>query len=201
MGLYSEHILPRLVHRALSRAPFAEQRPRCVGQAAGRVLEIGFGSGLNLPFYGPGVTSLLAVEPSALARRLAAPLLAASPLEAEFIGLDGQTLPLADASVDCVVSTWTLCTLPDIEQALAEVRRVLRPGGRLHFLEHGRSPDASVARWQERLNPLHRCLAGGCNLDRHPGECAARSGLEVERCEEFDLPYGRLVGLQIHSRL
>jgi ubiquinone/menaquinone biosynthesis C-methylase UbiE len=150
----------------------------------GEVLEVGFGSGLNLPHLPPAATKLYAVDPAELGRRLAAERLAEAPVPVEFVGLDGQDLPLEDDSVDRVLSTWTLCTIPDADRALHEVRRVLRPGGTFHFVEHGRSPDAKVARWQDRLNPIQQRVAGGWAAWRSlmgaavfdPSTAVARSG-------------------------
>jgi ubiquinone/menaquinone biosynthesis methyltransferase len=135
VGLYREQLLPRLLHVSMRGWPFGAQRPRCVARAAGRVLEIGFGSGLNLPHYGPEVSELLALEPSAVARRLARDAIARAPFPVRFLGLEASSIPLDDACADCVVSTWTLCTVPDVAGALAEIRRVLRPGGELIVLD------------------------------------------------------------------
>ena len=188
VGLWSSQCLPRLLHLTMRGFPFRQQRPRCVGAAAGRVLEIGFGSGLNLSHYGPGVRELLALEPSPVAWRLARKAVERAPFPVTLVGLDAGSIPLEDASVDGVVSTWTLCTVPDIAAALAEVRRVLRPGGRLLFLEHGLSPRPRVARWQARLDPLHRRCAGGCRLTRDIPRLVRGSGLELTELTEFDLP-------------
>lgn len=196
VGLYAEHVLPRILHFAMARRLFEEQRPRCVGAARGRVLEVGFGSGFNLPHYGRKVSEVLAVEPSALSRRLAAPLVSRSPLPVRYLAPERDRLPLEDASVDSVVSTWTLCTVPDLHALLVELGRLLRPGGRLLFLEHGRSPDARVARWQDRLTPLQRRLAGGCHLNRAIPELVGAAGFALERLEEFDLA-GPRVGVHM----
>jgi ubiquinone/menaquinone biosynthesis C-methylase UbiE len=133
------------------------------------------------------VTSVRAVEPSEGGRHLAAARVAASPVPVEFVGLDGAHLPLEDASVDHVLTTWTLCTIPDVAQALAEVRRVLRPGGALHFVEHGRSPHEKVARWQDRLTPIQRKVAGGCHLNRQIDELIADAGLALTRLEHPEI--------------
>jgi ubiquinone/menaquinone biosynthesis C-methylase UbiE len=144
------------------------------------VLEIGFGSGLNLPEYPATVERVLAVDPSGVGRTLAAKRIAASPIPVEFVGLDGQDIPLGDASVDAALSTFTLCTIPDPTRALAEVRRVIRPNGRLHFLEHGLCPDPDVARWQHRCNGMQQRVAGGCNLDRAVDRLVDDAGFEIE---------------------
>ena len=187
MGLYADHVLPRLVHLAMRGEPFASERPAAVARARGRVLELGFGSGLNLPHYGPAVTELLALDPALLGRRLARPAIERAPFPVGFVELEGARFALEDDAVDQVVSTWTLCTIPDLAVALAEVRRVLRPGGALLFLEHGRSPDARVRRWQRRLEPLQKRLAGGCHLTRDVPALLRAAGYELRELRELDL--------------
>jgi ubiquinone/menaquinone biosynthesis C-methylase UbiE len=185
MGWYAEHVVPRLANRMLGGQQYEPMRARAASGLDGLVLEVGFGSGLNVPHYPAGVERVLAVDPALVGRRLAAERVAASPVPVEYIGLDGQELPLADGTVDGVLTTWTLCTIPDIDAALQEIHRVLRPGGTLHFLEHGRSPDPRVARWQDRLTPIQRRLAGGCHLNRRHDELIATSGLHIDRIENF----------------
>jgi SAM-dependent methyltransferase len=163
MGLYQRYLLPRLVQCACGSPVIERQRQKVVPQAQGEVLEIGFGSGLNLPHYRRNrVSKLWALEPSAEMRALAAPHVAASGLNLHWLDLPGEALPLPDTSVDCVVMTYTLCSIPDAAAALAQLRRVLRPGGRLLFCEHGAAPDADVRRWQDRLDGLWGKFAGGC---------------------------------------
>jgi ubiquinone/menaquinone biosynthesis C-methylase UbiE len=183
MGWYREHVLPRLVDRACGTAELRAWRRNVVVGLEGDVVEIGFGSGLNVPLYPAEVRRVFAVEPAATARRLAEQRVAEAAVEVEHVGLRGEEIPLEDASCDAALSTFTLCTIPDVAQALAEVRRVLKPGGALHFLEHGRSPDPSVARWQERLEPMQRRLADGCHLTRIPDELVAAAGFELVRVE------------------
>ncbi len=190
MGLYGNHILPRLVDFGMRGEMFSELRPRAVGELEGRVLEIGFGSGLNLPHYGSGVTQLLALEPAELGRKLARKRIEASGMDVEFVGLDGANIPLGDDSIDAVACTWTLCTIPAVQKALSEVRRVLRPGARFHFLEHGHSRDAGVARWQDRINPMQKFMCGGCHLNRKIDELVRASGLEIRRLDEFYMKKG-----------
>jgi SAM-dependent methyltransferase len=184
VGLYREHVLPRLVDRACRTPAMATWRVAVTEGLEGRVVEIGFGSGLNLEHYPAAVDVVLAVEPAAVARRLAGRRIASSRVPVEHVGLDGQSIPLADASVDAALSTFTLCTIPDVHQALAELRRVLRPGGRLHFLEHGLAPEATVAAWQRRLEPLQRQLAGGCHLTRDIPALITDAGYVIERVEQ-----------------
>jgi ubiquinone/menaquinone biosynthesis C-methylase UbiE len=148
------------------------------------MVEIGFGSGLNLPHLPADVDVVLAVEPAELARRIAQPRIDAASVRVEHVGLDGQSVPLDDASCDAALSTFTLCTVPDPAGALAELRRVVRPGGRLHVLEHGISPDPGVAVWQRRLDPVQRRLADGCHLTRDPLVLLADAGFKVEWVEQ-----------------
>jgi ubiquinone/menaquinone biosynthesis C-methylase UbiE len=183
MGLYREHVLPRLVDRACGTADLQRWRSRVVEGLHGTVVEIGFGSGLNVGLYPPEVELVYAVEPAAVARRLAEPRIAAAGVRVEHIGLRGEEIPLDDRTCDAALSTFTLCTIPDVTQALAEVRRVLRPGGRFHFLEHGLAPDEGVATWQRRLEPLQRRFADGCHLTRDATALVAAAGFEIERRE------------------
>jgi ubiquinone/menaquinone biosynthesis C-methylase UbiE len=194
MGFYGKRVLPRLVDVALSGRAFAELRAQVASGLEGEVLEVGFGSGRNVPYYSPGVTRVLAVDPAVVGRKLAAQRVSASPIPIEYVGLDGERLPLDDVSVDHALTTWTLCTIPDIDRALGEIHRVLRPGGALHFLEHGRAPDPKVARWQDRLTPIQRRIAGGCHLNRRIDELVAGSGLVVTRLDNFFMPGPKAFG-------
>ena len=186
MSFYRDQVLPRVIDTIMRRNDLDELRARVASKLTGDVLEIGFGSGLNVPFYPAGVTRVWALDPATVGRKLAASRVAASPVPVEYIGLDAQRIPLPDASVDSVLTTWTLCTIPDVAGALAEVRRVLRPGGTLAFIEHGRSPDPKVARAQHRLEPLHRRMLGGCHLTRPIDHIITASGLELT---ELDTSY------------
>ena len=185
MGVYADHVLPRLIDKACGTKSAHELRDRVCRALTGEVVEIGFGSGHNVQHYPEAVTGVTAVEPSDLAWRLASDRVAASHVPVRRVGLDAQRLPLPDDSFDAALSTWTMCTIPDLPLALAELRRVLRPGGRLHFLEHGRAPDAAVRAWQDRLNGLNQRLAGGCNLNRPIREQLAEAGFEIEEVEVF----------------
>lgn len=194
MGFYEERILPRFVDLALSGRQFTKLRAAVASQLEGEVLEVGFGSGRNVPHYPPAVKRVRAVDPAVAGRKLAAKRIAASSVPVEYIGLDGEALPLEDASVDCVLTTWTLCTIPDVGSALTEIRRVLRPGGRLHFLEHGRSPSPKVARWQDRLTPIQRRIAGGCHLNRPINELVSDAGLDVREIDNYYLKGPKTLG-------
>ena len=158
-------------------------RARIAAGLDGEVLEIGFGSGLNIPFYPAGIKRVWAVDPASAGRKLAAKRVAACAVPIEYVGLDAQTLPVGDASVDHVLSTWTLCTVPDPELALAEITRVLRPGGTFHFIEHGLAPDARIAWVQERLTPVQRRVFGGCHLNRPIDRLVTGAGLKLTRLE------------------
>lgn len=185
MGFYENQVLPRAIDKMLGNADMQKVRAKSLVGLAGVVLEIGFGSGPNVPLYPVEVTKVLAVDPAVVGRTLAAKRVAASAIPIEYVGLDGSRLPMGDDSVDSVLSTWTLCTIPDVGTALAEARRVLKPGGALFFLEHGLSEDEKVARRQRRFNPIQKKVAGGCNLDRDIDALVREAGFEVERMKRF----------------
>ncbi len=185
MGFYEDRILPRVIDLMLGSKSMGELRTRALEGLSGTVVEIGFGSGTNVPYYPADVEKVFAVDPSELGRKLAAKRLAASTVPVEFVGLDGSALPVDDASVDAVLSTWTLCTIPDVDGALREVGRVLKPGGRLFFLEHGLADDPKVAKRQHRLDGLQQKVAGGCHLDRDHAALITTSGLEIEHLSNF----------------
>ncbi len=164
---YDRHVLPYLIDMACGIRPVARQREKVVPLAQGRVLEVGIGTGLNIPFYDKSrVTRVTGVDPALRMHSLAQKRIAQAGLDVDLIGLSAERLPVDDASFDTVVCTYTLCTIPDPAAALAEMRRVLKPGGQLLFSEHGRAPDANVSKWQTRLQPYWSKLAGGCMLDR-----------------------------------
>jgi ubiquinone/menaquinone biosynthesis C-methylase UbiE len=183
MGFYQDRILPFVIHRAMRQRNLAAYRDRVVPAAEGRVLEIGIGSGLNLPFYTRKAEHVIGLDPSprllSMARQAARPAL--GPVE--FVEGSAEAVPLEDGSVDTVVTTWTLCSIPDVARSLRELRRVLKPGGRLLFVEHGRAPDASVRWWQDRLNPAWKRLGGGCHLNRAIETLIEGAGFQFERIE------------------
>lgn len=185
MGVYGDQVLPRIINTACGMKAANPLRERVCSGLQGEVVEIGFGSGLNVPFYPAAVDRVAAVEPADLGWKLAAKRVAASPVTIERAGLDGQQLPFDDATFDAAVSTWTMCTIPDVAAALAEVRRVLRPGGTLHFVEHGLAPDEGVARWQHRLEPLQKRLFGGCHLTRQITDLITAAGFTIAEVDVF----------------
>ncbi len=189
MSFYDDHVLPHLIGIACATPQIMKQRSLLVPAAEGRVLEVGFGSGTNLGFYDPTkVERLFALEPSEGMRRKAAKAVSASPLDIEWLGLPGEEIPLEDDSVDTVVLTYTACTIPDAAAALAQMRRVLKPGGRLLFSEHGAAPDAGVAKWQGRIEPVWKVLAGGCHLTRKPDQMIEAAGFRIEDLTAGYLP-------------
>jgi ubiquinone/menaquinone biosynthesis C-methylase UbiE len=188
MGFYNDFILPRLCDLAMRNKQLLPFRQRVIGAAKGRVLEIGVGAGANLPFYRAEVTALLALEP---APKLVAMAKCASrqvSMPVSFIEASAEAIPLDAQSVDTVVTTWTLCSIPQAAMALAEMRRVLRPGGGLLFVEHGLAPDAGVRRWQDRLTPAWRCMCGGCHLNRPIRSMIEGAGFRIDRIETGYIP-------------
>ena len=169
MNVYDKWILPRLTDLVMRNKEATRYRSQLVPKACGTVLEIGVGSGLNLPFYGTAVSRFYGLDPSEQLLQMARERASAATFPVEFLAHPGEEIPLDDGCLDMVVTTWTLCTIPDPLKALKEMRRVLKPGGTLLFAEHGLAPDANVRGWQERLNPLWRKLTGGCNLNMEDG--------------------------------
>lgn len=185
MGVYAEHVLPRLVNVACGVKSAAPLRSRVCEGLHGQVVEIGFGSGHNVPFYPDAVSAVIAIEPADLGWKLAQKRLADASVPVERSGLDGQSLPLPNGSCDSALSTWTLCTIPDAAAALREVRRVLKPGGTLHFVEHGLAPDEPVQRWQHRLEPMNKRLLGGCHLTREIVDLVTSAGFTIAEVAVF----------------
>jgi SAM-dependent methyltransferase len=199
MDWWSERVVPHLTDLALRGKDIDELREETCHGLHGRVLEIGFGSGLNLRFYPDSVTSVAAVEPSDVGWRMSEKRRSAADVPVRRSGLDGQHLAEEDAEFDTALVTFSLCTIPDPALALAEVRRVLRPGGSLHFLEHGLAPDAGVARWQRRLDPVQRRVCGGCHLSRDVPGLVGAAGLEVDEIRAEYQPGPRVMRPWIHS--
>jgi ubiquinone/menaquinone biosynthesis C-methylase UbiE len=185
MGFYEHQVAPRFADLVMSRRELTPIRARVAASLAGDVLEVGFGSGRNVPHYPAAVTQVRAVDPAIIGRKLAAKLVAASGVPVEYADLDGQALSLESASIDHMLTTWTLYSIPDFDRALSQILRVLRSGGSFHFVEHGRSPDPIVAGWQDRLTPIQRRVAGGCHLNRPIDELVRNSGLELMHPENY----------------
>jgi len=189
MGFYEDRVLPHLINFTCSSPPVLKQREKVVPRAEGRVLEIGMGSGINLRFYDPQrVEFVWGLEPSAGMRRKAQHNLASSPIDVKWLDLPGEEVPLEDDSADTVLLTFTLCTIPDFRTALAQMRRVLKPGGKLLFCEHGEASDPSVARWQDRINPFWKRIAGGCNINRPIPTFLEDAGFKICELETMYLP-------------
>ncbi|MFD9725723.1 class I SAM-dependent methyltransferase [Streptomyces sp. NPDC059072] len=187
MGFYGERILPRIIDLACGVKQARPLRRRVCEGLSGEVVEIGFGSGHNVPFYPPEVTGVAAVEPSDLGWKLAADRVGASRIPVRRAGLDGRSLPFGDGTFDAALCTWTLCTVPDPGAALRELRRVLKPGGTLHFVEHGLAPegDPRVRDWQRRLEPLNKRLLGGCHLTRPTVDMVEAAGFTITALDVF----------------
>ena len=189
MSFYEDRILPRLIGLACGSKPTRKQREKIVHRAYGDVLEIGFGGGLNLPYYDKSrVRRVFGLEPSEGMRRSAARMIDASAIDVELIDLPGEEIPLDDNSVDSILVTYTLCTIPDVIAALQEMRRVLKPGGHLFYCEHGKAPDAGVLKWQRRMNPAWRRVAGGCNMDRDIPALLEAGGFVIEEDNRMYIP-------------
>jgi SAM-dependent methyltransferase len=185
MGIYGEQILPRIINVACGLKAVAPLRQRVCERLEGDVVEIGFGSGLNVPFYPRAVSRVAAIEPADVGWKLAEKRLRETSVPVQRSGLDGQSLPFPDDSFDAALSTWTMCTIPDIAAALAELRRVLKPGATLHFVEHGLAPDERVRRWQHRLEPVQKRLFGGCHLTRPIPDLLAGAGFTIADLDVF----------------
>ena len=180
MGVYRDRILPRFIDKACGNERIGAWRSRCLEGIGGVVVEPGFGSGTNLPYYPSEVTKVYAVDPATLGQELAADRLAESTIDVEFVGLDGQHLSLGDASCDAGVLTFTLCTIPDPMAALAELRRVIKPGGTLHFCEHGLAPTEKLQKMQYRIDPVQKRLFDGCHVSRDHPDLLTQAGFDIE---------------------
>ncbi len=189
MGFYENRILPHVIDIGCGSPPIAKQREKVVPRARGRVLEVGMGSGLNLPFYDPAhVEFVWGLEPSEGMRRKAQSRLAAAPFEIKWLDLPGEEIPLEDDCADTVLLTYTLCTISDFRTALAQMRRVLKPEGTLLFSEHGAAPDPGVRKWQDRINPIWKRLAGGCNINREVPRAIEEAGFKIQELDTMYLP-------------
>ena len=193
MAFYSKYILPRLIDLAMKNPATTECRSRIVPRATGRVLDVGIGSGLNLPFYGPCVTKLWGIDPSSELLEMTRPMLKSVPFPVELLTHSAEEIPLPESSIDTIVLTWTLCSIPDPARALREMRRVLRVGGQLIFAEHGLSPDHGIQAWQHRLNPIWRRIAGGCNMDRKIDDLLLAGGFKTAELSTSYLPGPRIL--------
>jgi ubiquinone/menaquinone biosynthesis C-methylase UbiE len=187
VSLYHHYVFPRLLDLAMSSRLLRKPRDRTLAPARGRILEIGFGTGMNLTHYPANVKRIEAIDPDLDLDRLSMPRIARAAIAVDFHHLDAAHLPFEDARFDTVVSTFTLCSIPDVVHALGEIRRVLKPDGQFLFLEHGRAPDAGVARWQDRLNEAWKPLAGGCHLNRPVRTLVEEAGLTLDRAEAYYL--------------
>lgn len=183
MGLYQDHVLPRLIHLSMRQRNLAAYRARVIPAAQGRVLEIGIGSGLNLPYYGTTVERVIGLDPSPKLLAMAREAARRTTIPFDLIEDSAEAIPLDNRSIDTVVTTWTMCSIPDVQRALGEMRRILKPGGRLLFVEHGHSPDPGVRRWQDHLTPIWRRVGGGCHLNRAIRELIEGAGFRIERIE------------------
>lgn len=193
VGFYDDHVLPRIVNLVLNNKAMRPLRSRAMEGLSGEVLELGFGSGANVGLYPEEVTRVMGVEPSQVSVSMAAGAIRRSPVPVEVIGLDGQSIPLEDDSVDNVLTTWTLCTIPDLDAALSEVRRVLRPGGAMYYLEHGLSANPKVARRQNMFNGIQKRIAGGCHLNREIDSILVDAGFELDHPAEFQIAGPRIM--------
>lgn len=197
-GFYAQHIFPRLMDWVMRDTRFQAEREQTLRQLHGSVLEIGFGTGLNLPHYPKAVTWLTAVEPQIVLPERVSQRREEAPMPVEVVRVTAEHLPFQDGTFDCALSTWTLCTIPDVLAALREARRVLKPDGMLVFLEHGRSEDANLARWQDRLNPLQRLFACGCNLNRRIDGLVAEAGFKITQLDRYTMPGLPRIGAEMY---
>lgn len=188
MGIYSNYIFPRVLNSFMSSGQFKKQRKKLLESVGGEILEIGFGTGLNLEFYPEHVRKITAIDPNAGMNQVAQRNIKKSGIEVDSRILSGENLPIEDRSFDTVVCTWTLCSIPDAQRALREVKRVLRPGGRFFFVEHGLAPDPAVQKWQHRLTPIQKVIGDGCHLNRPIDQMVTGEGFKLSEIETFYMP-------------
>jgi len=189
VGFYARHVLPRIINLAMRNKEITRLRQAWVPKASGDVLEIGIGSGMNLPFYSSEVKRVFGVDPSLELQRMARERATGRPVNVEFLSQSAEDpIPLPSESVDTIVMTWTLCSIPNAPKALEQMRRVLKPGGKLIFIEHGRAPDRGVAIWQDRLTPTWKRIGGGCHLNRKVDELITQAGFQITELRRFYLP-------------
>jgi ubiquinone/menaquinone biosynthesis C-methylase UbiE len=188
VGLYRESVLPWLTHLAMRQSRLVPYRNRILSDASGRTLEIGIGSGLNLPFYGSGVQEVIGLDPSKKLLQMASKAKRRNPITVQLIEGTAEAIPIEHKTIDTVITTWTMCSVPDIRRALTEMRRVLTPNGRLLFVEHGVAPEANVRKWQDNLTPAWKCISGGCHLNRAIAELIESAGFRVERLDTGYMP-------------
>jgi len=189
MSIWEEYFVPPFINLACGAKPIRYQRQKVVPKARGEVLEVGFGSGLNMPYYNSdNVSRVFALEPSAGMRKRAAERVAASDIPVEFLDLPGEQIPLEDKSVDTVLITYTMCTIPDVMTALAGIKRVIKPGGEMIFCEHGLAPDENIRKWQERIEPIWKPIGGGCHLTRSVPDMLGAAGFEIVEIDQMYLP-------------
>ena len=193
MGLYSKYVLPHLIDLSMKDRATTKCRSEIIPKATGRVLEIGIGSGLNFPYYGPSVTHVWGIDPSQELLAMVRPKISTAPCSVELLCESAEQIPLDSASADTIVLTWSLCTIPNASRALGEMRRVLRPGGAVIFAEHGLALDPGVRRWQERINPLWKRVAGGCNMDRKIDELITGAGFNIKELRTCYFPGPRIL--------
>lgn len=199
MGWYEKYVLPKLIDSACAQKPMRRLRERYVPQASGDVLEIGIGSGLNLAHYGPGVTSITGLDPAAALTSRARSRAEALGRPVQVLGVSGEEIPADDARFDSLVCTWTLCSIPNVYAALREMHRVLKPGGRLYFIEHGRAPEAGVQKWQRRLEPLWKKIGGGCHLTRKADELIQDAGFDLTELDAGYQPGPKFAAFMTHG--
>ena len=198
-GLYERYVLPKLIETACSQPPMTTLRERYVPRARGRVLEVGIGSGLNLSHYGNDVTAITGVDPSAELSAMAQRRADALTQPVEVLPISGEALPIEDASFDSIVCTWTLCSIPNPYRAVAELYRVLKPGGEFLFVEHGRCDDPRIARWQSRIEPLWKLIGGGCHLTRRPDQLLETAGFELQEFDTGFVPGPKIAAFMLHG--